>query len=136
MLESSGARLELARALIDLGAVLRRDGRRARARELLRRGLELATRCGAERLAAYGRDELQATGARPRRIALSGVESLTPSERRVAQLAAGGDTNRAIAQALFVTEKTVEGHLAHAFDKLGVRSRTRLRDALGEPLPA
>jgi len=136
VLEGSGARLELARSLIDLGAVLRRDGRRVRARELLRRGLELAARCRAERLAAYGRDELQATGARPRRIALSGVESLTPSERRVAQLAAGGDTNRAIAQALFVTEKTVEGHLAHAFDKLGVRSRTRLRDTLAEALPA
>ena len=136
VLEGSGARLELARALIDLGAVVRRDGRRVRARELLRRGLELAARCGAERLAAHGRDELQATGARPRRIALSGVESLTPSERRIAQLAAGGNTNRAIAQALFVTEKTVEGHLAHAFDKLGVRSRTRLRDALGQALPA
>ncbi|HEX8155761.1 MAG TPA: LuxR C-terminal-related transcriptional regulator, partial [Solirubrobacteraceae bacterium] len=136
VLEGSGARLELARALIDLGAVVRRDGRRVRARELLRRGLELAARCGADRLAAHGRDELQATGARPRRIALSGVESLTPSERRVAQLAADANTNRAIAQALFITEKTVEGHLARAFDKLGVRSRTRLPDALGEALHA
>ena len=136
VLEGSGARLELARALIDLGAVVRRDGRRVQARELLRRGLELAARCAAERLAARGREELQATGARPRRIALSGVESLTPSERRVVQLAADGTTNRAIAQALFVTEKTVEGHLAHTFDKLGVRSRTRLRAALGQALHA
>ena len=135
VLDGSGARLELARALVDLGAVVRRDGRRARAPELLRRGLELAVRCGAERLAARGREELLATGARPRRIALTGAESLTPSERRVAQLAAEGQTNRVIAQALFVTEKTVEGHLARAFDKLGVRSRTRLRDALGEPSP-
>ncbi len=114
---------------------MRRGGRRARAREPLRRGLEIAARCGAHGLPP-GREELLATGARPRRTALSGVESLTPSERRVARLAADGLTNRAIAQVLFVTEKTVEGHLAHAFDKLGVRSRTRLRDALGEALPA
>ncbi len=136
VLERSGAQLEHARALIDLGAVVRRDGRRAAAREPLCRGVDLATRCGAERLAALGREELAATGARPRRIALSGVESLTPSERRVAMQAAEGLSNRAIAQALFVTEKTVEGHLAHAFDKLGVRSRTRLRDALGEVVSA
>ena len=136
VLEDSGARLEHARALIDLGAVMRRGGRRARAQTPLRSGMEIATRCGAQRLAARAREELAATGARPRRIALSGVQSLTPSERRVARLAADGMTNRAIAQVLFVTEKTVEGHLAHAFDKLGVRSRTRLRDALGEALPA
>lgn len=54
----------------------------------------------------------------------------------MALLAADGLTNRAIAQELFVTEKTVERHLAHAFDKLGVRSRTRLPDALGEALAA
>ena len=132
VLEDSGARLELARALIDLGAVFRRDGRRTPARQLLRRGVELAARCGAEQLAARGHEELLATGARPRRTALSGVQSLTPSERRVAQLAADGQTNRAIAQTLFVTEKTVEGHLARAFDKLGVRSRTQLRQALDE----
>jgi DNA-binding CsgD family transcriptional regulator len=136
VLEGSGARLEFARALVDLGAVVRRDRRRTQAREMLRRGLELAARCGAQRLSARAQDELLATGARPRRAALSGVESLTPSERRVAQLAAEGNTNRAIAQTLFVTEKTVEGHLAHAFDKLGVRSRTRLRDALGKALHA
>ena len=136
ILERSGARLEHARALIDLGAVVRRSGRRAAARELLHSGAELATLCGAHRLATQARDELGATGTRPRRIALSGVESLTPSERRVAQHAADGLTNRAIAQALFVTQKTVEGHLAHAFDKLGVRSRTRLRDALGGTLAA
>ena len=90
VLEVSGARLEHARALIDLGTVLRRDGRRDQARELLRRGLEIAARCGADRLAERGRDELLATGARPRRIALSGVESLTPSERHAAELAADG----------------------------------------------
>ncbi len=136
MLERSGARLEYARALVDLGALIRRGGRRSKARDVLRTGLELAVRCGAERLGARGREELLATGSRPRRIALSGVEALTPSERRVAELAADGLTNRAIAQALFVTEKTVEGHLGHAFDKLGVRSRTQLPDAFGKAVPA
>jgi DNA-binding CsgD family transcriptional regulator len=136
VLDGCDARLELARALVDLGAVVRREGRRTHAREMLRRGLELTARCGAQRLSARAQDELLATGARPRRVALSGVESLTPSERRIARLAAEGHTNRMIAQALFITETTVEGHLARAYDKLGVRSRTRLPDALGEALAA
>jgi DNA-binding CsgD family transcriptional regulator len=71
-----------------------------------------------------------ATGARPRRAARTGAEALTPSERRVARLAAGGQTNRAIAQALFVTPKTVQVHLSHAYQKLGVRSRSQLEGAL------
>jgi DNA-binding CsgD family transcriptional regulator len=70
--------------------------------------------------------ELLAAGARPRRTALSGIESLTPSELRVTQLAADGMTNREIAQALFVTEKTVETHLGHVFPKLDVSSRAEL----------
>ena len=87
-------------------------------------------RCGALRLAGRAREELVAAGARPRRAALSGRDALTPSERRVAQLAADGMTNREIAQALFVTEKTVETHLGRAFMKLGVRSRKQLAQAL------
>ena len=70
--------------------------------------------------------ELLATGARPRRTAAAGRDELTPSERRVTQMAAEGLTNREIAQALFVTEKTVETHLGRAFVKLGVRSRKQL----------
>jgi DNA-binding CsgD family transcriptional regulator len=130
VLETSPAQLELARALVDLGSVRRRAGDRTAARVDLRRGAELAVRCGAQRLSARAHEEMLASGARPRRIALKGVESLTPSERRVAQLAAGGSTNRQIAQELFVTEKTVEGHLARVFDKLDVRSRTVLPQAL------
>ena len=67
-----------------------------------------------------------------RRYTPIGVESLTPSERRVAQLAASGLTNRAIAQSLFVTVKTVETHLAAVYDKLGIRSRQQLPEALRE----
>ena len=131
VLELSQARLEHARALVELGSALRRTNRRSDAREPLRRGLELAAACGAVPLADRAETELRATGARPRRIALSGVGSLTPSERRVAELAAGGDTNRQIAQALFVTSKTVEVHLSSVYRKLDISSRSQLPKALG-----
>ena len=130
VLEDSYGVLELARSLIDLGTALRLAGDRAEARELLGRGQELAAQCGATALAERARDELRAAGARPRRTAVSGADSLTPSERRVAQMAAEGMINRDIAQSLFVTEKTVETHLGHAYAKLKVRSRTELQGAL------
>jgi DNA-binding CsgD family transcriptional regulator len=136
VLSDSPARLEQAKARTELGAALRRANRRAKAREQLRRAVELATICGATPLAARAESELLATGARPRRMALSGLESLTPSERRVAELAAAGPTNREIAQALFVTPKTVEVHLSHVYRKLGISSRSQLAGALGEPMPA
>ena len=91
--------------------------------------------CGADALAEHVRAELHAAGARPRRDALSGVESLTPSERRVADLAAGGTTNRDIAQELYVTPKTVEVHLSNAYRKLGIRSRRELERALAVANP-
>ena len=130
VLERSEARLELARALVDLGAGLRRSGRRRECQEPLRRGLDVAHRGGVVPLAERARAELLAAGARPRREALSGVEALTPSERRVAEMAAGGMTNRDIAQELFVTARTVEGHLTHVFGKLGITSRRDLGDGL------
>jgi DNA-binding CsgD family transcriptional regulator len=129
-LADSDAPLEHARALTDLGGALRRHGQRSEARAPRRRGLELAHRCQAAALAARARAELLATGARPRRPALSGVDALTPSERRVAQMAATGLTNRQIAEALFVTARTVEGHLTHVFQKLDVSGRTELAAAL------
>jgi DNA-binding CsgD family transcriptional regulator/tetratricopeptide (TPR) repeat protein len=132
VLSSSPARLEHAKARTELGAALRRANRRAEAREQLRQGLELATICGAGSLAARAERELLATGARPRRVALSGVESLTPSERRVAEMAAEGPTNREIAQALFVTQRTVEVHLTSIYRKLGITSRSQLAAALAE----
>jgi DNA-binding CsgD family transcriptional regulator len=136
VLAGSSAKLEHAKACTELGAALRRANQRSRAREHLRQALELATICGAAPLVQRAEAELLATGARPRRVPLRGVESLTPSERRVAELAAEGPTNRAIAQALFVTPKTVEVHLSSAYRKLGISSRSQLAAALAEPAGA
>jgi DNA-binding CsgD family transcriptional regulator len=132
-LEQSSARLEHARALIDLGASLRRSGERVASREPLHQGYELAVRCQAGSLEERALSELAASGMRVASRGLTGPEALTPSERRVAELAARGQSNRDIAQALFITEKTVETHLGHAYDKLGVRSRHKLVDVL--PMP-
>jgi len=130
VLVDTPARLEHGRALIDLGAALRRQNHRKDARGPLRAGIDLADRCGATVLAQRGRDELIATGARPRRMAASGADSLTPSERRVAQLAADGLSNPQVAQQLFVTVNTVESHLRHAYMKLDIHSRGELAGAL------
>jgi DNA-binding NarL/FixJ family response regulator len=130
VLEHSHARLELAKALADLGSALRRDRHPSDARDPLRRALELADACGADALVEHVRSELYATGARPRTTALGGVDALTASERRVAAFAADGQSNRDIAQALFVTPKTVEVHLSNAYRKLGIRSRRDLAAAL------
>jgi ATP/maltotriose-dependent transcriptional regulator MalT len=130
-------RLEYTLALVDLGAALRRSNHRAAAREPLRKGLELSHRGGATAVADHARTELAATGARPRREMLSGVESLTPSERRIADLATKGFTTRQMAKSLFVTPKTVEFHLRNTYQKLGVRSRTQLVSVLdGDGSPA
>jgi DNA-binding CsgD family transcriptional regulator len=129
-LENSPGTLEHARALTDLGAALRRAGERHNAREPLQQGLDLAQRCGARLLAERARTELKATGARPRRTMLSGADSLTASERRIANMAAEGQTNPQIAQALFVTKRTIETHLTHAYQKLDIQSRDQLANAL------
>jgi len=115
---------------VDLAAALRRRGHRADARELLYDALDQAIRCGATELAERANEELLAAGARPHRSRTSGPEALTPSERRVARLAADGRSNPEIAQALFLTRRTVETHLTHAYQKLGISSRERLADAL------
>jgi DNA-binding CsgD family transcriptional regulator len=125
-LEGSGARLELARARCDLGVALLRAGRRSEGRAALEAALEEARACGARGLAGAARDEVRIAGARPRRLSFSGWASLTASERRVAEMAATGRTNREIAQALFVTPKTVENHLSRVYTKLGVSSRREL----------
>src|SRR5204862_936957 len=124
-------KLERARTLVELGAALRRANERSEARELLRRGLDLAVRSGSQPLVDQAQTELAATGARPRKLVLSGADSLTPSERRVAEMAAENMTNKDIAQALFVTTKTVEVHLSNVYRKLGIGSRAQLGDALG-----
>ena len=130
-LASSECRLEYARSLVELGSLTRRSNRRAAGRQHLAKGLDLALRCGDERLALHARDELAASGARPRRDFVTGPAALTASERRVARMAATGSTNREIAQALFVTPKTVEKHLANAYMKLGVAGRRELAATLG-----
>ncbi|HUA03890.1 MAG TPA: AAA family ATPase [Solirubrobacteraceae bacterium] len=133
-LERSQSPLELARALSDYGAALRRAGRRVQARAELERALDLAHRCGARRIANQARAELIAAGAKPRRDAITGRDALTAGELRVARLAAGGLTNREIAQALFITTKTAKGHLSRVYHKLGITRRDQLPDALTAPL--
>jgi DNA-binding CsgD family transcriptional regulator len=130
VLRGSTARLEHARALVDLGAALRRANARAEARGPLRTGLDIAVRCGATRLAARAQTELAASGARPRRLMLTGRDSLTPTELRIATMAAARMSNPQIAQALFVTTKTVENQLSRIYKKLAISSRTELPQAL------
>ena len=130
VLAPSPARLEHARVLVDLGATLRAAGQRTAAREPLLEALALAARCGALTLQRRAKAELAAIGVRPRTTDHTGADSLTPSERRVVELAATGGTNREIAQMLFVTEKTVETHLGRAFRKLDISSRRQLPDVL------
>jgi len=136
--EQGDASLERARALADLGALLRRRNRRTEARELLREALDAAHHAGAKPLAERAETELRATGARPRRAVLTGLDALTASERRIAELASQGLTNREIAQTLFITARTVEGHLTSVFRKLMLDSRDELPAALasGAPVPA
>lgn len=129
-LERSPATLERVRALTDLGGAWRAHGDVERARPILRRALDQADRCGARAIAARARAELVKTGARPRRAQITGVGALTPAERRTAELAAQGLSNREVAEALFVTMKTVEWHLRHAYAKLGISGRPELAAAL------
>jgi DNA-binding CsgD family transcriptional regulator len=134
-LAATPCRLELAKALLALGAARRRANRRAEAREPLRRALDLAARCGAEGLAAAARTELTACGARPRRPLLSGRDSLTASERRVAELVAEGLSNPEVARVLVVSRSTVESHLRATYRKLDLSSREELAEALDESSP-
>jgi ATP/maltotriose-dependent transcriptional regulator MalT len=142
VLESSEARLEHARALIELGSALRRENRRGsgpsveEARALLRNGIDMAFQAGARPLVERGQTELRATGARPRNAVFSGPDSLTPSERRAAQMAADGMSNREIAEALFVTLKTVEKHLGNCYLKLDISGRKELGQALSQEAAA
>jgi DNA-binding CsgD family transcriptional regulator len=138
-LEGSEARYERALTLIELGAVLRRRRERRAAREPLAAALEEAHRCGAAPLSERAMVELRAAGGRPRRVMRSGVDAMTPSEGRVAALARDGLTNVQIAQELFITPKTVEAHLGHAYRKLDISSRKQLAEALaadGDRVPS
>jgi DNA-binding CsgD family transcriptional regulator len=131
VLAPTTARLEYARTLVEYGGALRRCNARIEARERLREGVEIAHRLGALALVAHANDEIAATGARPRKVVQTGLATLTASERKVAQLAADDMSNKDIAQALFITVKTVEVHLSSAYRKLEISSRRQLASALG-----
>jgi DNA-binding CsgD family transcriptional regulator len=137
-LECRACRLEHARALVDLGAAMRRCGHPGDARSPLADARDLANRCGATALARRAHAELLAAGGRPRRVARTGIDSLTPAERRVARLAADGLSNREISSELCVSRKTVEMHLSRVYGKLDVRARASLSALLGneEPHPS
>src|SRR5262249_2803335 len=120
------ALLEAVRVRIELGSTLARMGRRVEARDALRPALADADAVGALLLAQRARRELVAPGLRPRQAALEGAAALTPRQRQICELAAAGKGNRAIAQELFLSIKTVETHLAAAFRKLGISGRDEL----------
>jgi DNA-binding CsgD family transcriptional regulator len=130
VLEHSPARLELARSLMFAGIAQRRSGRTTHARATLSRAHDLALECGAHPLAERTLTELQAAGTRPRGRPRTGAGALTASERQIAELAAAGRTTRQIAATLFLSPKTVEGHLTSAFRKLGISSRSDLGSRL------
>ncbi len=132
LVEGTDLRLECASDLIELGALLRRRNQRTEAREILRRGIDLAQRCGLVALERRAGEELKLAGGKPRSRYVSGVESLTPGELRVARMAAEGMTNREIAQALFVTAKAVQWHLGNTYRKLEIGGRGELAAALGQ----
>ncbi len=129
-LRDAPARLELARALVDLGAIMRRRGARRESRTPLRAGHELALACHAHAVAEHARNELAASGVHVERGDFARRDELTPSERRIATMAAEGASNKEIAQTLFLTVKTVEMHLSSAYRKLDIRSRRDLPSAL------
>ncbi len=128
---ASPPRLETIHSLLELGSALRRSNERASSRDPLHQAADMARQGGALALYERARVELSASGARPRRGAvLTGPAALTPSERRIADLACGGHSNREIAQTLFVTPKTVEYHLRNTYRKLGIQTRRELSGAL------
>lgn len=133
VLERSPAELERAHALTDLGAAYRRAGEFAAARDILHRASQAADALGATPLASRGREELCAAGGRRRsRRQHADPAALTPTERRVAQLAADGLGTPEIARTLYVSPKTVEWHLDHIYRKLAIRSRRQLPAALSQ----
>ena len=127
---ASHARLELARCLTELGARRRAAGERRAARAILRDAHDTAHACGATALCEQARAELLLAGGRPRPPAGAGAGALTPAERRVAEIAASGATNREIARRLYLSPKTVEMHLRSAYRKLDLAGRSGLAAAL------
>lgn len=130
VLETSPARVRYAQALADRGALAVRSDRIAEGRVDLQEAVSLAHECSVSVVAEAALRDLRAIGDRPRTRTFQGVDALTPTERRVADLAAGGMTNREIAAHLFVGLRTVEIHLTHVYGKLGIKGRQGLTEAL------
>ena len=130
VLDPTPLRGEYAAALCDFGAALRVSGKKNAALDQLRAAHDITLACGQTALHERVIAELRAAGARPRQRMHAGIDALTASERRVAEMAARGETNKEIAQALFVTAKTVENHLGRVYQKLGVHSRAELAGTL------
>ncbi len=131
-LDATEASLERARLRLELGRSLAHMGQRKSARDALRPALAEADASGATLLARRARRALVATGLRPRRAAMEGPSALTPRQREICELAARGKGNRAIAQQLFLSIKTVETHLAAGYRKLGVTGRAALAASLAD----
>jgi len=119
--------LERARTLLVIGLVQRRLGKRKAAKAVLDEAQRIFAEAGATLWAEKARRELRRLGMHP-----GGIAELTPSERRVGQLAASGLTNREVASALFVSPKTVEANLARVYQKLEIRSRAELGRRMAE----
>ena len=135
LLSQGQDRIAELKGILALGETLRRVGRRRDARGYLARARALAAQYGSPGIAQRASAELLAAGGKPRRVALDGPESLTPSERRVCELAAGGMSNREIAATLVITMATVATHLTHAYSKLEIQGRADLTRALDDPPP-
>lgn len=133
VLRRSPAPLAFAYALVSLGSHLRQQGWASRARKPLGKALALAGSSGAERLRDRAEQELHAAGGRRPRSALAAAPgaALTPTQQRVASLAAGGLSNPEIAQRLYVTTKTVEWHLGAIYRELGIARRDQLTGLVG-----
>jgi ATP/maltotriose-dependent transcriptional regulator MalT len=129
-LSRTSVRAELARAHLVYGEWLRRENRRADAREQLRTAYRMLTAMGIEGFAERARRELTATGETVRGRGAETATDLTAQERQIAQLAAEGWSNPEIGAHLFLSAKTVEWHLSKVFAKLGIGSRRQLRAAL------
>jgi DNA-binding NarL/FixJ family response regulator len=128
--ERSGMPIELARTLLAKGQIERRARRKARARTSLEEARAIFERHGARLWAERASTELDSLGLRR-----AGQDELSAAERRVAELAASGSTNREIASTLFMSPKTVEAHLTHTYRKLGIHSRAQLGTLLAGAEP-
>ena len=122
---------ELGRTLLVMGQVQRRAKRKRAAKEHLERALEIFESLPSLPWADRARGELSRLGLRP-----PAPLALTATEERVASLAASGHTNRQVAQALFISPKTVEANLARVYRKLGISSRAELGAAIARTQPA